>query len=141
MKEHCETIGKPEVYDAYAGPKAPDKRPPQLHLDTPEDNEMGAWANLEGMHWDAHVMYVPDDTAAAMLDMLLKVLCLAEMGQPDNRCGDGACEDCPVTGCLEMLRRALVPYNDTESDEDGRTEEEDEDDQGDRDPGRTADDR
>lgn len=115
LKAHCETVGKPELYDAYAAGKQPDKWPPAVQLAAPEDGEMGAWANLEGMRWDAHVMYVPDDTAAAMLDMLLKVLCKAETLRPDGRCGDGACDDCPVTDCLEMLQRALVPDAETGS--------------------------
>lgn len=127
LKEHCETVGKPEVYDVYAGGKAPDEWPPALQLAAPEDGEMGAWSNLNGLHWDAHVMYVPDDTAAAMLDMLLKQLCKAETDHPGSCCGDGACDDCPVTGALEMLQTTLGHEdagedNGTEEDEDGKTE-------------------
>lgn len=127
LKKHCETVGKPEVYDVYADGKAPSEWPPALQLAAPEDGEMGAWANLNGLHWDAHVMYVPDDTAASMLDMLLKQLCKAETDRPDSRCGDGACDDCPVTGALEMLQAALGhgdadAGDETEEDEDGETE-------------------
>lgn len=127
LKKHCATVGKPEVYDVYADGKAPSEWPPALQLAAPEDGEMCAWANLNGLHWDAHVMYVPDNTAASMLDMLLKQLCKAEMLRPDGRCGDGACDDCPVTGALEMLQAALGhgdadARDETEEDEDGETE-------------------
>lgn len=125
LEEHCRTADRSDVYDAYTGPRPPKDWPPKLHLDAPEDGEMGAWANLNGLHWDAHIMYVPDDTAAAMLGMLLKVLCKAETLRPDGRCGDGACDGCPVTDALAMLERALGKErggDDTEGDDDGKTE-------------------
>lgn len=131
LKEHCRILDKSEIYDAYASGNPPSDWPPQIHLDSPEDSEAGAWANLNSMHWDAHIVYVPEDAAAAMLDMLLKVLCKAEGMRPDTRCGDGACDDCPITNCLEMLERARGKEDsgdeggDEDPDDDGSEDEED----------------
>lgn len=103
LKDHCGTIGEPERYDAYASADPPTPWPPEMALDSEENGEAGAWCNLQDMHFDAHVAYVSDLAACDMLDVLLKQLCKFTMGQNGSGCGDGACDDCPVTRALEML--------------------------------------
>lgn len=102
LEEHCRTIGETERYEAYASGRLPETWPPDMALASPEDAEMGSWCNLKGMRFDAHVGYVPDGIAREMLSMLLKRLCKSAMDAPDSNCGDGTCEDCPVTGALAL---------------------------------------
>lgn len=102
LEDHCNTIGEPEAYKTYSGPKPPDDWPPQLHLDDPSDGESGAWANLKDMKWDAHVASIPDDIQTSMLDVLLKALCKKTMDAPDSDCGDGSCEDCAISTVLSI---------------------------------------
>lgn len=103
LKDHCSTIGEPERYDAYASADPPTPWPPEMALDNEENGEAGAWCNLQDMRFDAHIGYVPDLSACSMLDILLKRLCKFTMDREGSGCGDGACEDCPVTKALEML--------------------------------------
>lgn len=125
LKAHCETIDKPEKYEAYSGIVKPDVWPPELQLASPGDAEMSAWSNLSNLDYDAHVMAVDPLTACGMLDILLKELCKAEMDKPDSSCGDGSCEDCPITRVLEMAagrRSALEAAENQKGDTDAESE-------------------
>ena len=103
LEAHCAAIGEPELYAAYASKNPPAAWPPKMSLDSAENAEMGAWCNLNSMHFDAHIAYVPDLSACAMLDVLLAQLCRFAKEQENSACGNKACGDCPVTRSKKML--------------------------------------
>lgn len=103
LEKHCETIGEPELYEAYASRNPPDTWPLKMSLDSPENAEMSAWCNLNDIHFDAHIAYIPDLSACAMLDVLLTQLCKFAKERENSACGGGACQDCPVTCSKKML--------------------------------------
>lgn len=121
LKAHCATLDKPEMYDAYAGPAKPDVWPPEMQLADPGDAEMSAWCNMSNLNYDAHIMGVDPVTACDMLDILLKELCKFKMDKPGSDCGDGACEDCPVSRVLEIVadRKAAMENAETAEDQEG----------------------
>lgn len=103
LKKHCEIIGEPELYEAYASKNPPDTWPPEMSLDSAENAERGAWCNADGTHFDAHIAYIHDLSACAMLDVLLAQLCKFVKERENSACGGGACRDCPVTRSRKML--------------------------------------
>lgn len=119
LKAHCDIIGRPEKYEAYAGIVKPDVWPPEMQLADPDDAEMSAWCNLSNLDYDAHIMNVDPITACEILDVLLKELCKSEMEKPDSGCGDGDCGNCPITRVLEMITERRTMLEKAESQEGG----------------------
>lgn len=72
----------------------------------PEGGENGAWCNLKGMKFDAFRFALGPAEAPKALDILLKEFCKSTMSTAASGCCDGACDDCPVNGVLEMIAGA-----------------------------------
>lgn len=102
LEEHCKTLDKHDVYEAYAGPVPPDKWPPDIQLADPSAGEPCAWSNLNNLDYDAHVIALGPEESANALDILLKELCKKRMDSEDSDCGDGSCEGCPISQALGM---------------------------------------
>lgn len=96
LEDHLQVIGY--------GKDEPDGE--DLQRCGPGDGESCAWCNLKNMKFDAFRVALGSDGARTALDILLKELCRAEMSAPGSGCGDGSCEDCPITKTLEMLSGA-----------------------------------
>ncbi len=93
LEDHLEIIG----YDK----DEPDGE--SLQRADPAGGEQGAWCNLKDMKYDAFCVALGSDGADAALDILLKELCKKTMEKPGSPCGDGECEECPVTGSLQLI--------------------------------------
>ena len=93
LEDHLETIGYPR--------DEPDSD--SLRRSDPEDGESDAWCNLKDMKFDAFRVALGSDGAGMALDILLKEFCKSVMSTGASGCCDGACDDCPVNGVLEML--------------------------------------
>lgn len=76
---------------------------------------------MSNLNYDAHIMGVDPVMACDMLDILLKELCKFKMDEPGSDCGDGACEDCPVSRVLEIVadRKAAMESAETAEDQEG----------------------
>lgn len=93
LESHLETIG----YDK----NEPDGE--DVQRCDPENGEQGAWCNLKDMKFDAHRFALGSAEAGTALDILLKELCKDVMHRPGSSCGDGGCDECPITGALEFI--------------------------------------
>ncbi len=127
LKAHCALGGNTGKFEKEASGRRPDAWPQDMSLagDGDSQDPSGAWCNLKSgctQHWDAHVTAVGPALRKSMLDILLKELCRDAMHAASSSCGDGSCDECCISQCLELMQDT---WPDSHDGKDGKNDKDD----------------